>query len=1090
MLILIICLGIILSRIVFHQINKTGQQDNVPWISAVQKHLSNIFSRQKLNKKTNESIISTLDGIPRELYTQAQQYQSKGRYNESLPLLIEAHQTAEKVYGSDNEKTNLLLFELAKCYKILGRYSEASSLYVKTLESIAELGVDSPNTSAILDDLTLTYMAMGDFASALPVKKRAISIEEKSEDITKTELAQSIGILADICYRLGQLNESLSFNNRALELFEQAQASAHPESVVRLNNIAIAYIELGDNEKALPFLQRALSIQQQKAGNPELINGLILNNMSLINLNKGQYLEASLRQKEALAIYNKLEPEGSLNTAATLGNLAKSYQAIGKYKDLLSIQERIVTIDKKILGDAHIQTISAMINLAVTFFNIGKFDQASSLFQSIDDIYAKNSPTNPIRFGAMLMRGGAYYKLGDYKTANNVLNHALELSRKTLGSDSFWTNMLMGAVALTDLEVGRMADAEILSNQMIEFFKNLPQPEFGNLNTIGLSLSLFLSSKVKLAQDKPVEALPLAAKSLALDIRYPINNNNLAIADRLHDFSKIMYKINPLAAIAVAKAGINMSQALRLQISELGSESLQGFTKSIKYRYQFLSDMLTEEGRLAEAQQVLDLLKLNELYQYTRGAENNYPFLKHLTYNNYEQSLIDQYKVISNKIANQNRKFKELSRNTQTLADKNLIAALVNNLNGNQEVLMNYLNNMATSYQNKTPSTEETQTPESQENLKQIQEIIKASGPDVALLQYYLTEDKLGAIITGSNYQLSRVTAIDSGELPQKIASFNKLLRNPNYDPRPAAQELYKLIFEPIVGDLENAGAKTVMLSLDSVLRYIPFAALHNGKQYLVEKYRLPIYTATARDKLKSPVSSQWQVSAMGVTKSIRDFPALPDVRAEVEGIVRHGRQGVLPGQILLDKEFTREALQDSTKQSFQVLHIASHFVFSPGTEINSFLLMGDGQELTLADIRTQNFDFSHVDLLTLSACETGLGGGVDDDGREIEGFGAIAQRQGAKSVLATLWPVADQSTAILMKDLYRLRQEKNLSKGEALRQAQLALLNGEQGPVDAKRIPESVEVIPGAPVFKTSGTKPYAHPFYWAPFILMGNWK
>jgi len=143
-------------------------------------------------------------------------------------------------------------------------------------------------------------------------------------------------------------------------------------------------------------------------------------------------------------------------------------------------------------------------------------------------------------------------------------------------------------------------------------------------------------------------------------------------------------------------------------------------------------------------------------------------------------------------------------------------------------------------------------------------------------------------------------------------------------------------------------------------------------------------------------------------------------------------------------------------------MHLASHFRFSPGTEANSFLLLGDGQQLTLGEMRQQNLRFDQTDLLTLSACETGLGGGRDERGQEIEGFGVLAQQQDAKAVLATLWAVADQSTALLMADTYRLRQTQGLTKIEALRQAQLAL----------QRQPA------------------YAHPFYWAPFILMGNWK
>jgi CHAT domain-containing protein len=265
-----------------------------------------------------------------------------------------------------------------------------------------------------------------------------------------------------------------------------------------------------------------------------------------------------------------------------------------------------------------------------------------------------------------------------------------------------------------------------------------------------------------------------------------------------------------------------------------------------------------------------------------------------------------------------------------------------------------------------------------------------------------------------------------------------------------------------VAKDLEQAGAKIVMLSLDGALRYLPFAALHDGKRYMVERWNLPMYTTVAKNRLRDEVTLSWKVAGLGVTRALGEFAALPSVRAEMSSIIKAAGGGVLPGEVYLDKAFTALRLQDVSKRSFQLLHVASHFRFSPGTEVNSFLLLGDGQQLTLGDIRTQNYRFDNVDLLTLSACDTGLGGGRDENGREIEGFGVIAQQQGAKAVLATLWPVADQSTSMLMAEMYRRRQEQHLTKIEALRQGQLSLLSQRR----------------------------YAHPFYWAPFILMGNWK
>jgi CHAT domain-containing protein len=164
--------------------------------------------------------------------------------------------------------------------------------------------------------------------------------------------------------------------------------------------------------------------------------------------------------------------------------------------------------------------------------------------------------------------------------------------------------------------------------------------------------------------------------------------------------------------------------------------------------------------------------------------------------------------------------------------------------------------------------------------------------------------------------------------------------------------------------------------------------------------------------------------------------------------------------------------MRRSLQNGHPILHIASHFVFRPGTEAHSFLLLGDGERLTLSRTKAERFDFTQIDLITLSACETGLGGGRDAQGEEIEGLGALVQKQGARGVVATLWPVADESTALLMQRFYRLREEEQLTKAEALRQARLVLIRGAT-----------------APKAQPAPSVDYSHPYFWASFILMGNW-
>ena len=158
-------------------------------------------------------------------------------------------------------------------------------------------------------------------------------------------------------------------------------------------------------------------------------------------------------------------------------------------------------------------------------------------------------------------------------------------------------------------------------------------------------------------------------------------------------------------------------------------------------------------------------------------------------------------------------------------------------------------------------------------------------------------------------------------------------------------------------------------------------------------------------------------------------------------------------------------------------------------------MLLGDGNHLSLAELKNLPNLFGGVQLLTLSACNTGVGDS-NADGKEVEGLGVLAQRKGAKAVIASLWPVADASTSLLMQDFYRTRKSSATTKAEALRQAQLALLRGtlktEQVTMANRALmhePAVNEEQPQPARFALHPESPYAHPYYWAPFFLMGNW-
>ncbi len=332
---------------------------------------------------------------------------------------------------------------------------------------------------------------------------------------------------------------------------------------------------------------------------------------------------------------------------------------------------------------------------------------------------------------------------------------------------------------------------------------------------------------------------------------------------------------------------------------------------------------------------------------------------------------------------------------------------------------------------------------------------------NTAILRYRVVGNSINISITTSIFHSFRIIDISSIDLTQYVAKLRESLVDPASDPLPYAKILYRVLLSPIEKELNDANIKNVMVSLDGVLRYIPFAALHNGDAFAVDTWNFSIFTPAFSNAVLQNPTSDWSGVGYGASKSIDDLPALPYVRNELETIIRKDGHGVVDGALFLDNQFNNGTFKFASQKNFRLVHIASHFILNPGFDSDSYLLLGDGTHLSLKDLRTKNFHFEGVDLLTLSACDTALNI-TDSRGIEIEGFGVLAQRQGANAVIASLWSVNDKSTSHLMQNFYHLVVIDKFSKSESLSKAQRYLLH-------------STEFI---------------HPYYWASFVLMGNWQ
>ncbi len=267
---------------------------------------------------------------------------------------------------------------------------------------------------------------------------------------------------------------------------------------------------------------------------------------------------------------------------------------------------------------------------------------------------------------------------------------------------------------------------------------------------------------------------------------------------------------------------------------------------------------------------------------------------------------------------------------------------------------------------------------------------------------------------------------------------------------------VYDWLIRPSEVDLVKNNIKTLVFVLDGFLRNLPMAALYDGQQYLVEKYGIALSPGLQLFP-EGLDSNDSRVLAAAITEARQGFSALPKVEAEIQQL-----SAELRSQILLNQEFTLPRLQNTIdRQSFPIVHLATHGQFSSKLE-ETFLLTWN-ERITVKDLDRlfQNSRLGIVEpieLLVMSACQTAVG-----DKRATLGLAGFALRSGARSTLGSLWSVNDESTAELMSEFYRqlTRKDRNLTKAEALRQAQVYVLRN--------------------PLHK--------HPYFWASFVLVGNW-
>ncbi|MBD0388776.1 MAG: CHAT domain-containing protein, partial [Nostoc sp. C3-bin3] len=340
-----------------------------------------------------------------------------------------------------------------------------------------------------------------------------------------------------------------------------------------------------------------------------------------------------------------------------------------------------------------------------------------------------------------------------------------------------------------------------------------------------------------------------------------------------------------------------------------------------------------------------------------------------------------------------------------------------------------------------------------------LDQVVDKDNPTAAIFYPIILPDELQVIVKIPKQPLqSYSNKISQANVDKLLVELRKNLVNPTATKvvQTQAHQVYDWLLKPMESQLQKSGVNTLVFVLDGQLRNLPMAALYDGKQYLVEKYAVALSLGLQLLDPKPLVQQQLRALTAGLTQpppGFSEFAPLLAIKSEFEGITKAG----VSTTSLLDRDFKKKNLESEIGDtSFNIVHLATHGQFSSRLE-DTFILDFDGQ------INVKDFDTlfrsqgkSIVELLVLSACQTATG-----DSRATLGLAGAAVRAGARSTIASLWQIDDQSTAMFVSAFYRELKSGKTTKAEAIHRAQLELLKHPN----------------------------YKAPSFWSAYVLIGNW-
>jgi CHAT domain-containing protein/tetratricopeptide (TPR) repeat protein len=849
----------------------------------------------------------------------------------------------------------------------------------------------------------------------------------------KGEVTSLIG-LGDVYGNLRQFQKALEFFEQALAISKQI--GDRLGEVKSLNGHGFVYGNLGQFQKGIAYYQQSVTLAKLIGERKDAADGLY--RLGLTFYLAGDYKTAIDYYQASLEINQQInDRKGQAYSLLTLGG---AYDSLGYYKKAIDSHQQALTLSKQI-DNGYVEA-AALSSIGYVYGNLGHYQKLIDFLQRSLEVYKKIG--NRYGEGASLGDlGAAYNVLGQPQKAIDYYQQSIVVAKQM--KDLYVEGDALNGLGISYKDLGDYQKAIDYYQQSLDVFnknKHLgANYEIGRLlNNLGVVYNLLGQNQIAIAYYQ---------QSLAVFRRLSSRQGE---ANTLNNLGELFAKLKqPELAILFYKQSVNLRESIRKDIRELSKEEQKSYLSTVEKDYRALADLLLKQDRILEAQQVLDLLKVQELSDYLKTVRGNSQTSQGVDLQRPEQNII----ALAGELNQLQQKDREGKLNE---TEQQRLSQLVQAERDQNKQFNAFLD----SPQIKKLITELRRNEDNQNvdiaKYRKLQKDLLSQFPNSVLLYPLILDDRLELVILNAKTTpLRRTVNIKREQLNQLIIDLRAELQDSgSEDVKQTSQKLYNILIKPFENELSQLKINTIIYAPDGQLRYIPLASLYDGKQWLVEKYRVNNITAESLTAFNSKAIANPRIFAGafgGKGGEIRSgFSGLPASIPEVQKIT-----SLFPNTTsLIEKDFTKKMTADRAN-SHTILHLATHGELLVGTPEDSFIVFGNGEKVTIGELK--DWDLKNVDLVVLSACQSGIGSKLGT-GIEVLGLGYQMQAAGARVAIASLWQVDDVGTQALMDAFYTEIQKGNLSVVEALSRAQISLIKSDK----------------------------FNHPRFWSAFFAIGN--